>query len=806
MPNLGIKRDFTMKQVDGAELLGPNVPGSSSIGLIYVDPDDNRQSVLTAILTQDKLGRKEVAVVLPENNTAFQRPVDFDGLKKVRRGLKSQIVFIAPDGPGPTEFARQRRFTVYPTLESFVQSLKVEAKTNETAAKIKRFGRKSKSADANASPSPSDGRIEQEPISPPPAKESIADPQQATVGPRHGEEGDATEDSDARAGSGVAAGLGPGALAGDRDDSPTLENSAEDQYATPPLETGSPKNESTSSSSATLQADEESKPASSNDTENKEDPGIIFFPAPAARPKTAGKLAAAPSKPVPFVAPVAAAKPDVPTAAPPVRRRNTGKKAAVVAGAAAVGAGAALANRTSSGSSGPPPGGSSPGGPGGPGGGSGGSGRSPRRTRQLLAILLILLMLSLIVGIAIADPGGLGGITHILPGATTTATVTITPVSSDQKNTYVIEAVTGHPNAKVRQVQARILKASVASTQASTVQASGSIPGTRAAGALTFLNTTFSAKTLSSVILRGASGVPITFDGPITVPAVPPSEITVTGFAVNVGAGGNIGALDINGNCCAAGIIVKNGSFGGGQDPQAHAVVEQADINAATDQLVASLKPKVLSDLQQQVHANEQVVPNTLQCLNRALSDITVNHNAGDHASSVSAGGTVVCTEEVYDHDGALSMAKSLLKADVSKKLGTNYAPPVDKDIAAGVTQATVIDTKGTVSLNVSAQGLWVYQFSKTVLQGFKNTIARESEQAAMNYLLQQPGVKSVNIQISSGNTLPDAADITIKLATVPGVTGSPATTPSSHEPPVVPTAGSAPTASPITPTQGLGG
>src|SRR5258708_12654026 len=232
MPNLGIERDFTMKQVDGAELLGPNVPCSSSIGLIYVDPDDNRQSVLTAILTQDKLGRKEVGVVVAENTTGFARRVGFDGRKKVRRGLKSQIVFIAPGGPGPAEFARQRRFTVYPTLESFVQSLKVEAKTNETAAKIKRFGRKSKSADANASPSPSDGRIEQEPISPPPANESIADPQQATVGPRHGEEGDVTEDSDARAGPGAAlAGMAgaapspcPGGFAGGRDGEPPLEN------------------------------------------------------------------------------------------------------------------------------------------------------------------------------------------------------------------------------------------------------------------------------------------------------------------------------------------------------------------------------------------------------------------------------------------------------------------------------------------------------------------------------------------------------------------------------------------------------
>src|SRR4249920_328341 len=119
-----------MRQGDGTDLLGPSDPRSASIGVIYVTPNDDRQTVLTAILTQDKLGRKQVVVVLPEQNRAFQRPIDFDGLKNMRRGLKAQITFVAPSGPGPAEFARQRRFPVYSSPESFAQSLKAETIEN----------------------------------------------------------------------------------------------------------------------------------------------------------------------------------------------------------------------------------------------------------------------------------------------------------------------------------------------------------------------------------------------------------------------------------------------------------------------------------------------------------------------------------------------------------------------------------------------------------------------------------------------------------------------------------------------------
>src|SRR6266487_4856980 len=129
-----------MRQGNGTDLLGVNDPRSASIGVIYVSPNDDRKSVLAAILTQEKLGRKQVAVVLPNQNKAFQRPVDFDDLKTMRRKLQAQIVFIAPSGPGPAEFARQRRFPVYSSLENYAKSLRDEAQVEGAAKKGWLFG------------------------------------------------------------------------------------------------------------------------------------------------------------------------------------------------------------------------------------------------------------------------------------------------------------------------------------------------------------------------------------------------------------------------------------------------------------------------------------------------------------------------------------------------------------------------------------------------------------------------------------------------------------------------------------------
>jgi hypothetical protein len=269
----------------------------------------------------------------------------------------------------------------------------------------------------------------------------------------------------------------------------------------------------------------------------------------------------------------------------------------------------------------------------------------------------------------------------------------------------------------------------------------------------------------------------------------------VTGFAVNTGSNGNIPQLDINKSCCITGIFVKNTTtFTGGQNAVAHAIVEQADIDAATSQVVAQLKPGTLKALQGQVRSNEAVVPNTLQCPSK--TNFTRDHNAGDHAGSVTVSGTITCTEEVYDQQAALTMAANLLTAEALKDFGPNFA--LTGNIVKGVTQVTQ-GSGGTVNVEVSAEGVWVYnQFDIAKL---KKDIAGMSKQDAINTLLAQPGVSSVAIVISNGSTtLPDAAHITIDINSVPGASGTPTITPSS--PTVVPT----PTTPPITPTQGLGG
>src|SRR5690349_2711623 len=113
-----------MRQGKGTELLGPNDPRGNEIGIIYVAPADERKDVLTALLTQAKLNRRQITIVLPQQNKAFQRPQDFDALKTAIKDkkIRSEVIFIAPSGTAPADNARQRRFTVYSSLENYTKA------------------------------------------------------------------------------------------------------------------------------------------------------------------------------------------------------------------------------------------------------------------------------------------------------------------------------------------------------------------------------------------------------------------------------------------------------------------------------------------------------------------------------------------------------------------------------------------------------------------------------------------------------------------------------------------------------------
>jgi hypothetical protein len=774
-----------MRLGDGSDLLGVNDPRSTSIGIIRVDPTDVRQDVLTAILAQNELNRKQIVIVLHEQNKAFQRPVDFDGLKEIRRTLKAELVIVARSGSGPAEFARQRRFTVYSSLESFASSLRAETPPQES--------RKGWFGSRRHKEGPTTDALDKRqplPVMPVPVPApAVTDPPAAAAQAQDSRRGKHDKDDEddiptlispnngaILAGGAAAIGAAGAALLGHDDD----------LLAPPPSPPSPPSSPSPVKPVSNGHQDSVSKPASPRSTE----PKIIQLgkstkKLPAVEPEAA--VAASTASPAILAAPAVAPK--------PVKNSSSGKQRAVLAGGAgtvgtvgAAGAGMAAfaAAQPPTTTSGAPPGGGTPTGQGGRGGGGG-----PRRgSRRLLAVLLVLLTVLLLAGIVLASPPGQQMISHVLPG-TTTATVTITPNYQDIANDFVITAVTGTPNPAARQVQASIISATTASASA-TAHATGSIPGQRASGTLTFINTGSQGVTIAGGILTGKDGVQVAFNGLF----VPGGATTTTGTAVNPGTSGNIPALDIFQSCCAPNILVRNFSpFSGGVNPQPNSVITQNDINSATNSLIAKVKPQAQSQLQGKVKANQAVVPNSLSC----TSNVSANHKVGDVTPTVTVTGTATCSEEVYDHTGALNLAAQALTTQANSKLGPGYAP-ADNKILTTVTQVTVINASKTVSVVVHAEGIWVFQITPALENQLKNAIANKSKSDATAYLLATPGIKAVQITISNnGNTLPAANNITIIVKVIHAPTGTP--TPVSP----TPTTGVTPPPSP-TPQTGQGG
>lgn len=884
-----------MRQGTGAELLGPNDPRSNDIAIIHVAPADVRQDVLAAILTQDKLGKKQVVIDLPEQSKAFRQSVDFDGLKNMRRGLKAKIVFVAPAGPGPANFARQRNFEVYSSLESFANSLRSQPAPDvpqdearplpsedrprpngdQRGGLFRRRPRPLRTAPAmvpvpSAEPpanEPPRAASPQAPGSPGAPYKPIEDVDTVDFDEPGTGAGQADSDEGARSGSsgagmfaagavGLAAGAGLGALAARENASHGGEgntpSTGQNQPGTPGSPGGSPETRPSGTASSPTPAGtsgfaaspDSSSPGPLDPGSAEPDalqpggapvpvPGIISFRTPASpRPRTTGKIAAASAAPnaqvpaAPEVISGQSVRPGIPNRSS--RSSNSGKMAAAgVAGAAAglvaadlaaggvgsasAASGTASTAAASGGSAGilasgsargagsagvvaPPP--APPIRP----GGSGGSGR-PRRPffrRRFLILGLVLLTLLLLVGIAFAAPGGLSTVTGGLIGGPPSAKITITPKSSDLANRYDLLAVTGTPNSGNREVQARVLTAR--DSKSGQGNATGSIAAKQAAGPLRFLNTGISGQTISGGTLTGADGVRVSFGGPIFVPVTGSASITVTGVAVNAGAAGNIGAFDINTTCCVSGgsIHVSDPSgFGGGQDAKPNSVIQQSDIDGAAQPLIASLKQSLQANVQGQVAKNEQVVPNTFNCTQTQTAD----HKAGDIAPVVHVTVNVTCTEEVFDRDGALSMARSLLIQKAGTDLGPQYS--LVGQIITSIQQATPVSANGQVALLVPAEGIWVYQFPASVQNGLKTKIKNLPKAQAQDTLLAQPGVAQVQIDLSTGNTLPtDVQQITIIIKNITGLSGGTPTPGAGNTPPP----GNGNPTPTSTPQNGLGG
>ncbi len=728
-----------MKQGNGTEILGSDDPRAANIGIIYVSPTDDRRNILAAIIEQEKFGRKQVAVVLPPQNRAFQRPADFDDLKSMRNRLQTEVIFIAPSGPGPGEFARQRRFPVYSSLESYAQALGEEPPIEGDTKKD--WLPKSRAVDAS-------------PLTPPaplvlPSKQAEQDGAGHLVVP-------------------FTAGPDVGSASAANDAS--HPKSPENAFPSIPLPSVA-KDRSAPASSVPPAANihpSDVSPAQTNATSipnggNKSDP--TSSEATPKQPRIAGDLVkATPAAPVPPVQPAPVNRAS--------RQHNRGRTGAVAAVAATGARAGIVAGRATTGGNLPPWGTPS---------GTRRSGSPQGRGRLgwlIVLALLLLLALLLCPFMAFAFPKQTQAVTStvsnmvsnlVYPQASS-PTVTITPASQVVQNPYTIQAVTSGASAAQHQVVARVLTATP--SQQKTVTATGHVKviGAPAKGVVTFTNGSNASYTYGPATpIVSSSGVTFYLDAPVTIPAANPgvSFGTATGTvtAATPGSNGNIGpgAINITGQF----IVIKNeAAFTGGQDAKDYLYVKPSDFDAVANPLKAAVLEQARSGVQSQMHATERAAT-TLQCsIPTAKADQPMG-DTGVNVTSATVTVTASCTQEVYDQQELQTLVEGLLKAKAAadpKLAGFVLVGKIVTD-----TRLQGVDSNGTVTLAVTAKGTWVYPLDAKALA---RLIAGQSAEQAKSKLKSQPGVVDVSIPAGITTFPGDPTQIPITIVPVTGFSG----------------------------------
>ncbi len=758
-----------MKQGNGTDVLGLNDPRNASIGVIYVSPNDEKKSVLAAILTQEKLGRKQVAVVLPEQNKAFQRPGDFDDLKSLRGKLQTQIVFIAPGGPGPAAFARQRNFPVYSTLEIFAKAVKDEKPNLPENKKSWFFGT---------------GKQKTPPVVP--TTPSVVEAG-SFVAPLSGEEEPVSySDHVVPLVLGGAEVVAPPATPNGY--TPVQQKTETSGAPHPSMQEKEDWNilAPVAAASAVV-ASEPFMPKNGTQANNgqhtegetdEDMSGIILLTPTRAKPTVKFPVA---KDVAPLAVPVAKPAAQAPSSRA-TKQQNSGKVAAVAGGMAA----ASLARTTGVGSA-PPPRASAN-----SGGGGGGGGR-PKRSALLIALAALLVLTTVVFGgIALSAPNLLSPLKNALPSLANSTTVTLVPDSKTENNNYLIRGVQSNPDANKQEVLARVVTVSSAS-QSKTVSATGvrQTQATAASGTITFYNSLPTSQTIAITPFTLASGVKFENNANAVVPAanLPTTGfITVNAHAITLGSRGNIGARAYNGACCTTGVTAINGAFSGGQDAQNYTFVQQGDIQGAVNALQPALLGDAEAALKANIHSGEQVAGNTT-CSPNTTSD----HNAGDRVASVTVTVKVTCQTQVYDQKGTLALVTNLLTAKATNDYGTDYAL-----VGNVVTQAKVQNvSNGIVNLLVSAKGIWAYQFTTARQLELKKLIAGRSSSDAITILKSQKGVADASLNPNSG-TLPTNLDsIKFVIQAVTGLSGGGGTTGGPGGTPTVTGPGTNPTTQP---------
>lgn len=352
-----------------------------------------------------------------------------------------------------------------------------------------------------------------------------------------------------------------------------------------------------------------------------------------------------------------------------------------------------------------------------------------------------------------------------IPAPSGFAIIKIIPTSKDVKKVFTISAVTGTPDSSQSQVQARQITASQSQSQTTTATGSRPIPATQATGALAVTcHTPLPPLTINAgTIFTGDDKVSVTTDTTVKINGC---HTIISAHAINSGKSGNIADHDINQPYEGYRVLNRH-AFSGGLDAKTTTSVTQSDIDTSALSLKAVLTPLVKQALPGKLHANERSFGNP-QCSPATTSD----HVAGDEAAKVTVTVTMSCTVEAYDNEGTQAQAKALLRDQAANDPGSDYG--LMGNIITAVGQPTLADTPhGIISLPVTAEGIWAYEWDDIQKQKLAKLIAGRSAQDAQTLLLGQKGVDTVNIQLSRGSNEmlpPETNHITMHVMAASGL------------------------------------
>lgn len=367
------------------------------------------------------------------------------------------------------------------------------------------------------------------------------------------------------------------------------------------------------------------------------------------------------------------------------------------------------------------------------------------------SLMTVLVALCTVLALTPTQPRVMRLFVRLLPAAGATATVTLITDQVDLRRAYTLLAVpagvvvppTSHHPA---QIEARLL-ATPLLTQQVTVPTTGRghQPATQGHGLVTFYNQAPTAQTIpSGMLLSGADGVQVVTDQAVTVPAAhlpAQGQVSVTAHALPTGPQGNIGAKDLDGLCCFAGIAVQNAqAFAGGQDARDFPAVGAQDVRSAAAPLVTTLSSQRQAAVLAQVRAAEQLV-HPMQCAPQVRATPAI----GAEATQVTVAVRVTCQAEVYNADEMQAKVGALLGQEATTNLADGYTR--QGEVTATLSSMTTVDARsGIVAFHVQAEGVWAYHLSAAQLHALTTLVAGQPFQEARAILLHAQGIHQVTI------------------------------------------------------------